>query len=331
MFKKILVPLDGSAEAETVLPYVRDLASRFDSEVNFLSIGLGSKRRRVNQLLDDYMHHVVEHLQRHDITCRATIVYSSAEEEALEYAEVSMPGQVIKSKGTVLYGGPADEILGYSKKHHMDLVIMATHGHGGLRRWWLGSVSEKVVSQSTIPVLLIHSKQVKEIDKEKKSTFNLILAPLDGSEIGEAALHDAETVALKTGAAMMLLHIIPEPHSIEARIMGPEFKKFLNALHDSGEKYLEKICARLAAKGIDVDAKIITGEPAESIIELAGHEKADLIAMSTHGRSGVARWVLGSVADKVLHASKLPMWLSRSQRILHELENETRAGQSLHR
>jgi len=326
MFKKILVPLDGSVEAETVLPYVRDIASRFNSEVDILSVGLGSRRRRVNQLLDDYVRHAIEHLQKHDITCRAVVLYSSPSEDLVDYAEVTMPKHDLKAKGAVLYGGPADNILEYTKRHHVNLVIMATHGHGGLRRWWLGSVSEKVVSRSTIPVLLIHSKQVKEIDRDRKATFKRILAPLDGSEIGEAALHDAQAVALKTGAAMILLHVIPEPHNVEARILGPEFKKFVNAMHDAGQKYLNKVSARLAAKGIDVTARIITGDPAESIIELAKHEKVDLIAMSTHGRSGIARWVMGSVADKILHACRLPMWLARSQQIIHEQEGDNKAA-----
>jgi nucleotide-binding universal stress UspA family protein len=161
MFKKILVPLDGSIEAETVLPYVRDLASRFGSEVEILSVGLGSKRRRVNQLLDDYVHHAVEHLHGHNIICRAVLLYSDSTEEEGTYAEITAGTQVVKAKGNVLYGGPAENILEYTRKHHMNLVVMATHGHSGLKRWWLGSVFEKVVSQSAVPILGIHSKHAK--------------------------------------------------------------------------------------------------------------------------------------------------------------------------
>jgi nucleotide-binding universal stress UspA family protein len=317
MFKKILVPLDGSAEAETVLPYVRDIACRFASEVDILSVGLGSRRRRVNQLLDDYVHHAVENLQKEHVICRAVLLYSNTE-NGIGEAEIAV-GQSVQARGKVLYGGPADNILDYAQKHHISLIVMATHGLSGLRRWWLGSVFEKVVSGSVIPVLGIHSKHSKEVDKDKSIAFKRILTPLDGSDTGEAALRDAEALALKTGASMVLLHVIPEPHVIEARILGPEFVDFVKAMHDSGEKYLKKIETRLTDKGIDVTVKIIAGDPAVKIVDQARHEKADLIAMSTHGRSGIARWVLGSVADKILHESKIPLWLVRPRRIIDEM------------
>lgn len=328
MFKKILVPLDGSAEAETVLPFVRDVAARFNSEVDILSVGLGSKKRRVNQLLDDYVHHAVEHLQSHEISCRAVLLYSDSEKETLDFAGVISGKRSLKAKGKVTYGGPADNILLYTQNNHVNLIIMATHGHSGLRRWWLGSVFEKVVSQCTVPVLVIHGKHAKEIDHERRSTFKRILAPLDGSETGESALHDAEIIALKTGASLVLLHVIPEPHAVEARLLGPEFAKFVKAMHDAGEKYLTKVTHRLTEKGLDVSVRIVSGDPAQQIINMAAHEKADLIAMSTHGRSGIARFVMGSVADKILHASKVPMWLVRPKQIIRQMagQEENRAN-----
>ena len=319
MFKKILVPLDGSTEAETVLPYVRDIASRFDSEVDILGVGLGSKRRRGNQLLDNYVHHAVEHLQKDEITCRAVLLYSTPQQELLDYTEFTTQGPEIKAKGQLLYGGPSENILAYATKHHVNLIVMATHGHSGLRRWWLGSVFEKVVSGATVPVLGIHSKQVREVDRDRKAAFRRILAPLDGSETGGAAMHDAEAIALKTGASMVLVHVLPAPHVVEARWLGPEFTDFVKAMHDAGQKYLDKIDSRLSARGLDVKVRIVSGDPAARIIEVAREEKADLIAMSTHGRSGIARWVLGSVADKILHESRIPMWLVRPRQIIKEM------------
>jgi nucleotide-binding universal stress UspA family protein len=323
MFKKILVPLDGSTEAETVLPYVRDIAIRFDSEVDILGVGLGSKRRRVNQLLDNYVHHAVEHLQKNEITCRAVLLYSDSRQELLDYTEVTAREHEIKAKGQVLYGGPPERILAYSRDHHINLIIMATHGIGGLRRWWLGSVFEKVVSRSTVPVLGIHSKQIRELDRDRKAVFRHILAPLDGSETGGAAMHDAEAIALKTGASMVLVHVLPAPHAVEARWLGSEFTSFVKAMHDAGQKYLSKVESRLSARGLDVKVRIVSGDPAGKIIEVAREEKADLIAMSTHGRSGIARWVLGSVADKILHESKIPMWLVRPRQIIKEMLKDT--------
>lgn len=322
MFNKILVPLDGSIESETVLPYVRDLAIRFDSEVYILSIGIGSKKRRVNQLLEDYVQHVVERLQNNQINCRSVLVYSNSENEPIDFAQVVTEKQDIKVKGKVFYGGPAETILLYTQRHHVNLIIMATHGHSGLKRWWLGSVFEKVISQCTVPLLVIHSKHIREIDSEHRATFKHILAPLDGSETGESALHDTEEVAIKTGASITLLHVIPEPHAIEARFLGSEFTNFVKAMHEAGEKYLTRTCNRLSEKGIKASYKIVYGDPAQQIIDIAAHDKNDLIALSTHGRSGIARFVMGSVADKVLHASRLPMWLVRPRKIIKQMDSE---------
>jgi nucleotide-binding universal stress UspA family protein len=321
MFKKILVPLDGSVEAETVLPYVRDIASRFNSDVDILAIGVGSRRRRVNQLLDTYIHHAVEHLQKESISCRSVVIYNGREEEIIDYTEITLPRQNLKARGTVLYGGPADEILSYTSRRHIDLIIMATHGVTGLRRWWLGSVSEKIVTHSITPILLIHSKQKNELDRERKATFKRILAPLDGSDIGEAALMHSVELAQKTGSHLTLLHVIPEVHSIESRILGQEFNKFVKAMNDAGQEYLDKVSARLKEKGIENITRIAHGDPAEIIVDTAIHENADLIAMSTHGRSGIARWVLGSVADKIIHESRLPMWLVRPQKIIDKMQH----------
>jgi nucleotide-binding universal stress UspA family protein len=170
-----------------------------------------------------------------------------------------------------------------------------------------------------MPVLGIHSKQVREMDRDRKAVFKRILAPLDGSETGGAAMHDAEALALKSGASMVLVHVLPAPHAVEASWLGPEFSEFVKAMHDAGQKYLDKVEARLSARGIDVQVRIVSGDPAGKIIEVAREEKADLIAMSTHGRSGIARWVLGSVADKILHESKIPMWLVRPRQIIKEM------------
>jgi nucleotide-binding universal stress UspA family protein len=321
MFKKILVPLDGSVEAETVLPYVRDLASRFNSEVDVLSVGVGSKRRRVNQLLDTYIHHAVEHLEEDSITCRSVFIYGESTGEIVNYTGVTLDEGGLKAKGAIVYGGPADQILAYTGSRHVDLIIMATHGVGGLRRWWLGSVSEKIVTHSATPILLIHSKHVRQLDQERKTSFKHILAPLDGSDTGEAALHHAAEIALKAGASITLLHVIPEVHAIESRILGKEFNGIVKAMHNAGKKYLEKVASRLQARGITSVIRIANGDPAETIVDTAVHEKVDLIAMSTHGRSGIARWVLGSVADKLIHESKLPMWLVRPQRIINKIQH----------
>ena len=123
VLRKILVPLDGSKTAEGVLPYVKYLAKRFGSEVEVLGVGIGRKDRRVNRLLGDY----------------------------IESTASSLCDEKIETAPVIIYGSAAEKILGYSKQNDSDLIIMATHGRSGVTRWWMGSVTEKIVSKAITP------------------------------------------------------------------------------------------------------------------------------------------------------------------------------------
>jgi nucleotide-binding universal stress UspA family protein len=288
--QEILVPLDGSGEAEGVLPYLRDLAPRFGSHVHILGVGIGRKTRRVNRLLEDYINGIVHGLQSDNI----------------------------KAKAAICYGIAADKILDFAAENEIDLTIMATHGRGGITRWWMGSVAEKVISEATAPVLLVRSKRPSKtgIAGKLKSLHNII-APLDGSDIGEAALPYAEILAMNSGALVSLLQVVSPPGTVEASLLGgPDWRKFVKAMHDAGEDYLKNIAERLSDKGIKSTYEVVTGDPADKIVEYADDKKASLIAMSTHGRTGLTRWVLGSIADKVLHGARIPILLVRSPKMV---------------
>jgi nucleotide-binding universal stress UspA family protein len=198
------------------------------------------------------------------------------------------------------------------------LIIMATHGRSGITRWWMGSVAEKVISEATAPVLLVRSKRPSTTRATDKLNFtHKILAPLDGSDIGEAALPYAETIATNSRASVSLLQVISPPGTVEANLLGgPDWRKFVKAMHDAGENYLKSVAERLSGRGVKVTYEVATGDPADKIVEYAEDKGINLIAMSTHGRTGVARWVLGSVADKVLHGARIPILLVRSPKMV---------------
>ena len=114
-----------------------------------------------------------------------------------------------------------------------------------------------------------------------------------------------------------MLQIISPPGTVEASLLGgPDWRKFIKAMHDAGENYLKSIAKRLSDNGIKSAYEVVTGDPADKIVEYAEDKKASLIAMSTHGRTGLARWVLGSVADKVLHSARMPILLVRSPKMI---------------
>jgi nucleotide-binding universal stress UspA family protein len=288
--QEILVPLDGSRVAESVLPYLRDLAPRFGSHVHILGVGIGRKTRRVNRLLEDYTNRIANGLK----------------------------GDNIKAEAVIRYGTAADKILDFTTENEIDLIIMATHGRSGITRWWMGSVAEKVISEATAPVLLVRSKRPSKTGAAgKPKIIHKILAPLDGSDIGEAALPYAEMLATNSGALISLLQVVSPPGTVEASLLGgPDWRKFVKAMHDAGEDYLKNIAARLSGKEIKSTYEVITGDPADKIVEYANDKKANLIAMSTHGRTGLTRWVLGSIADKVLHGARIPILLVRSPKMV---------------
>lgn len=286
----ILIPLDGSKQAESVLPYVRDLAPKFNSRVHILGIGIGRKTRRVNRLLEDYIDRIVKELHTHNI----------------------------KSEPVILYGSAADKILDFTAEKEMDLIIMATHGRSGISRWWMGSVAEKVISGATAPVLLVRSKRRRTTGTAVNlESIHKIIAPLDGSDIGEVALPYAEAIAIRSRATIHLVQVISPPGTVEANLLGgPDWRKFISAMHDAGENYLKSVAERLSGKDIKVTYEVLTGDPADKIVEYATARDASMIAMSTHGRTGLTRWVLGSVADKVLHGARIPILLVRSPRMV---------------
>jgi nucleotide-binding universal stress UspA family protein len=288
--EEILIPLDGSKEAESVLPYVRNLAPQFNSRVYILGVGIGRKTRRVNRLLEDYVNRIVNELHVHNI----------------------------KSEPVILYGTAAEKILDFTAEKEIDLIIMATHGRSGITRWWMGSVAEKVISEATAPVLLVRSKRRRTTGTaDKLEPIHKILAPLDGSDIGEVALPYAEAIAANSQATVNLIQIISPPGTVEANLLGgPDWRKFVNAMRDAGESYLKSIAERLSGKDIKVSYEVLTGDPADKIVEYATAKGANLIAMSTHGRTGLSRWVLGSVADKVLHGARIPILLVRSPKMV---------------
>jgi nucleotide-binding universal stress UspA family protein len=294
MLKKVLVPVDGSDESKHVLPYVSYLAGKFDFTVHLLGVGIGSKRRRVNQLLDDYLNEV----------------------------SADLHAENIKAEIVMRYGRPAEEILAYNESDKFDLILMTTHGRGGITRWWIGSVAEQVVCESPTPVLLIRSKAEESFPEVKKVSFDNILVPLDGSEIGETALPYVEELAAKTDSCVTLMHVIPAHYTFDPKAGNDNGNNLNESTQKASEEYLHGIAGLLEQRSIRAICKVGNGDPANVVVDYAGENNIGLIAMSTHGRSGVARWVLGSVADKVLHESETPLWLVRSSKMVISRKKE---------
>jgi nucleotide-binding universal stress UspA family protein len=284
MYEKVLIPLDGSEDSEMVLPYVEELARRLHSEVEI--VGVYSKHEHTSErLFKNYLNELVNQLNSKELRSRAVF----------------------------LYGNAAEEILSYLNDSDTSLIGMATRGRSGITRWVLGSVAEKVLRGSSKPLLLVSEKHSK-VRAEEKPMFQRVLVPLDGSALGATVLPWAKELARRAKAKLFLLYVILSPD----KIIGVSHyaisfeKQLIEILRKQGREYITGVATELQREKIDFQYDLITGMPADTILDYAKENDIDLIAMSTHGQTGVGRFILGSVADKVVHVSDLPVLLIRA-------------------
>jgi nucleotide-binding universal stress UspA family protein len=293
MYQRILVPLDGSQTAEIVLPYAEDIAARFSAKLVLVSVSDSGAPDSVH-LYGLYLEHVKEQIQRRLKRYRTK--------------------REVKLHSEVLQGKPADEILRYATDNNINLIVMANHGSSSQGPWSLGNIAGKVLWAAESPVLLIRAPANKAVARQRR-LVKKILVPLDGSEPGKAAIPHAVEMARVLGASLVFLQVL-EPitgwagagTSVPSRSgLGGKTKRKNLAL-----AYLNDIVKPLEKRGLKISTAVAFGSPADQILDYAKAKSVDVIAMSTHGRSGIGRWVFGSVTGKVLHAGDAAVLVVRA-------------------
>jgi len=209
----------------------------------------------------------------------------------------------------VLEGRVVEALVERAHALRADSVVMTTHGRSGAQRMWLGSVADGLVRHLTIPILLVHPDAAEEC-RVDTSTIGRILVPLDGSELAEAILEPVSALARASDATLVLAHVIASSLLPGGTLpLGPVDTA---RVRTQAEAYLEGAAERVRAAGLQADVHLVEREtPAAAIPEMADEVGADLIALATHGYGGLRRMVLGSVADKVLRASRRPLLVMR--------------------
>jgi len=298
MYQRILVPLDTSELAEVALPYAEQMAGRLGSEITLMSVShsAGEKEQRVFR---SYIEGTVE----------------VTKERAKRYLQ-KPTGQDVKVESAILVGNPAEEIVDYADRENIDVIVMATHGRSGIGRWALGSVADKVLRATERPVVLIRAKGARPDMLVEKGAFKRVLVPLDGSKESEAVIPYIEELASRLGAEVTLLQVLAIVYHVyisgDAPAQVPYTEEEMKPLKASAETYLEKVGSGLRGKGVTTKCQVRVGAAGHEIIKLADEIGADIVAMSTHGRSGVGRWVFGSVAEKVVRTGNAPVLLVRT-------------------
>jgi nucleotide-binding universal stress UspA family protein len=299
MLSTILLTLDGSPLAERALPFGEGLARATGARLvlvrsaqAFTLPGLDATEDQVATVAaaETYLENLAEHLRKTGLS-----------------VEVAVP-----------YGAPAAEILQEIELRKGDLVVMATHGRSGPGRWIYGSVTDEVLRRSPVPLVVLPPAAALSWPGKQPPS---LLVPLDGSALAEAALAPATDLAQQLAATVMLVDVVPWPPLVADRgdvppeVFDPEPQ--LAEAH----AYLAEVAGRLDGQLGSVAWRVELGWPEVVIARIAEEQQVDLIAMSTHGRTGVPRLVLGSVATAMLQRSTVPVFLVRPTQVKHAAED----------
>ena len=284
MFERIVVPLDGSLTAEAVLPFVRRFLHRTDSEIILVRAVVPAP--------------VENSMMIADAATGAARVYIKEVQERLDR-------EGVRVKSAVHVGSALGIILDTVDEERATMIAMATHGATGLKRILLGSVAEAVLRKSPVPVFVVRpfwaDEQAVPEDLETRPVRNILL-PVDGSDLAELAVAPALEISALFEARMLLLRVVEprknaddEQHEIE-----------------EARNHLQGVAREFERKGVRTHTLVEKGDPVDEILKTLRFHQADLVVMTTHGRSGLSRLVTGSVTEKVLRKAPVPLLVVRA-------------------
>jgi len=308
MYHTLLVPLDGSAFAEQGLPWALRIAGRTKAAIHLVRVhrplgaGAGSN---------------------------SSFPVGAASLKASEHDYLANMKERLRTGGcaavsSALLEGPIEEsLLQQAQTIHADLIIMTTHARGPFGRMWLGSVADRMVQQTTLPLLLVrpHQGPLDLVVNGASSPAPHILIPLDGSSLAEQALRPALSLGIPLEARYTLLQVIdPVQRDISerggsllpGRLLAKEMKHLEEEMQAQAEVYLGRIAQQMRTQTGPVQTRVVSHpEPEVAIVRYAQENKMDLIALATHGRGGLVRLFQGSVTAKVLQNAPVPLLIYR--------------------
>ena len=296
-FQSILVPLDGSSLAEQAIPVAEAIAKRARCKLKLVLV-----------------HEPLIQLEPGSVSVKLELAMQKADRQYLKGLTVGLRerlGRPVSS--AVLRGIPVAEILAtHIRELGVDLVVMTSHGRGGLRRAWLGSVTDQLVRSTEIPVLVVRPRE----DEAPWSIAQLseIMIPLDGSPLAEAALEPATELARLWDAEISLVQVVRPIILSEPNLTFPSsYSDQATAIRrDLAQDYIKDVAERVRESGLrSTGIAVIGGAVSQTLIDLASPERVGLMVVATHGRGGLKRLVLGSVADKLIRGANVPVLVIR--------------------
>lgn len=282
-FQHILVPLDGSELAERALPPALAIARAMSAK-----LVLFRAASQLTLLAADPQ--LYEEMGR--MNAEETGTYLRAVRASLSPTDVQ-----IETVSEV--GAPADAIVKYAAAHGVDLIVMSSHGHTGVRRWIYGSVAERILQEARCATLVLCAANTVKFLQYKR-----LLVPLDGSALAERALEPASALAEALSTELYLLRVTAPAHApLETVAMQQVFNEIEHQERNEAERYLQQQYQKLPNRHLFFDVLTARRSVADTIIDYVQSHQIDLIVMSTHGRTGLDRVMFGSVTEKVLHGA----------------------------
>jgi len=285
--RKLLVPLDGSPTSEAALPFAEGLAHRTGATIALIRA----------------------------VHTQSMPLIAEAEEYLARFAE-RLANRALAVETGVAFGSAVEWIVEEIALRKADLVVMATHDRTGPDRWLRGSVAEAVVSRAPVPVLIVRAAQgMRPAERFERRQPTLVVA-LDGSDAAEAALPTAAQLAAELRAKLVLVSVLPKPGQlVYAEGIGvPHSQEDSERSQREAQAYLESVASQVGADLV-LSATLRLGDPATEIVATAELHEAAAVVMATHGRTGVMRTLLGSVAGQVVHTGRLPVVLVRPAKL----------------
>ncbi|MBM3948180.1 MAG: universal stress protein [SAR202 cluster bacterium] len=323
MFTKVLVPLDGTEVSANILPYVSRLAKGLNMPVVLLTVINPETLEQLPQMgarapMAETLAGIGRQPSRTGgtVTARtgvegpyASQVFERAEFEvkrALGDAASKLKADGVAAEVAVTLGNAAGQIMGMTARHKCDLVAMSTHGRNALARGMLGSVTDKVIRSSPVPVLAIAPERAAKY-ADKGQPMTRVMAPLDGSPFAETALSYVKLLAKRLGMGVTLVRVMDIGGLYTGFWDDARFYEIGIQLRKEAEEYLKGQSQKLTAEGLKVQWKVLSGNPGFSLVDLARTEPQDLVVLTTHARVGLSRLILGSVTEALVRSSGDPV------------------------
>lgn len=298
MYKTIMVPTDCSGFDREAIRVALRLAESAKAKVHLVRVSASAAFLGMAAGADG-------------LALSAEALQQELDTELAELHEVAAEcrTETVADVTTSLERGPiADALAGYARRHEVDLIVISTHGRTGFARLTMGSVTDSLIRATTIPVLVVKPPR-SYLNPRVGKAFKRIVVPLDGSALAEQIIPRIATLAEMEGSEVTLLYVLKPHNYSQEQIQDPTLPWWEKDIA-SAQAYLFPIATRLRRRGFTVSSDIVIGEDVpEKIAEFARCEKADLIAIATHGRGGLSRMLYGSVTDALTKTARVSVFV----------------------